>query len=198
MALPLAALAIPGAIQAGFGIVEAIRQNKQRKQRERELESAVRGMPEYTESPIVKGMYAQAQAQQNAINPAVQAMYRQSLMNAANVSAAGQRNAASGAEAINAAIGGQSMVQQQAPQIAEMQTNFNLQNLANAQNMGKLLNRERQNVFTSQVAKNDALQNLKTMQFANAQKQWQDAWGNVVGGANSVLSNLNGELGKKP
>lgn len=185
-------MAVGGLIQAGFGIVEAIRQNKERKQREKELQSVVNAMPEYTESPIVRGMYAQAQAQQNAINPAVQAMYRQSLMNAANVSAAGQRNAASGAEAINAAIGGQAMVQQQAPQIAEMQTNFNLQNLANAQNMGELLNNERQNVFKSQVAKNDALQNLKTMQFANAQKQWQDAWGNIVGGANSIENSVMG------
>lgn len=178
--------AIGGPIQAGFGIVQSIKNNKLRKLREQELEKAVLGMPEYTESPIIRNMYAQAQAQQNATNPAIAAMYRQAQQGAANTAAIGQRNAMSGAEAINAAIAGQTQAQSAFPQIAQMQTQYNMANQANLQHSQRLLNNERQNVFNSQVAKNDALQNLRGGQFKNATKLWQDAWGNIIGGANAT------------
>lgn len=178
--------AIGGPLQAGFGIFQSIKNNKLRKQREAELEQAVNSMPEYTESPIVKGMVAQAQAQQNAINPAVMAMYQQAQQQAANTMAAAQRNASSGPEAINAALMAQNIANSQAPQAALQQTQYNMANRANLQNTQSALNNERQNVFNSRVAKNDALQNLKTMQFGNAQKLWQDAWGNIIGGANAT------------
>lgn len=175
-----------GILQAGFGVLQAIKNNKLRKQREKELEGLVNGMPEYTEDPTVQNYYAQIQSQQNAVNPAVAQAYRQAQINAANTAAMGQKVAGSGAEAINAAIAGQNAANSIAPTLANMQTQYAQNNLQNLGGAAQMMNRERQNVFGSQIAKNDAMQNLKTMQFGNAQKAWQDSWKNIIGGVNAT------------
>ena len=183
-----------GVLQVGFGIVDAIKQNKVRKQKEDELEQAVQGMPAYTESPIIRNLFSQAQSQANSTNPAIQALYNQQQQQAANVASAGQNYAQTGGEAIQAAIAGQQAANHNLPQIAQMQTDYNMQNRQNLNNASMALNNERQNVFNSDISRNDALQNLRAGQLRNATARWQSGWQNAIGGINAV-GNAAGSLG---
>lgn len=194
--LPLIAAAAPAAIQAGMGIVSAIRQGRKAKQRESQLESAVNNMPEYEESPLIRQMYAQAQAQQNAVNPAIAAMYRQAQQGAANTAAIAQRNATSGAEAIQAAANAQAQLQAMSPQIAQMQTQYNMANLQNLNNAQERLAQEGMNVYRSQLAKNDALQGLRAGQLGRASSLWDNALKNTMSGISGVGNALASGLGK--
>lgn len=177
-------------LQTGFGIWEAIKAGRDRKKFEKLAESELNSSPVYQESPYARQQLAQAQAQQNAINPAVQAMERNAQIGAANVASAGQRNAMSGAEAINAAIAGQAQANAMYPQIANLQTEYNARNQGLLANAMQNMTNEYQNVFNDRVRRNDTRLNYRLGQLSGANARKGDSWRNIIGGVTTFGSGI--------
>jgi len=177
-----------GLAQLGTGIWGAIKGAKDRKKYAQLSEQALNAMPEYETSQYAKDELAQAQAQANAINPATAMLYRQAQLGAANTAAAGQRNALSGAEAINAAIQGQSMAQNMMPSIAEQQTAYAMQNKANLAKALQGMTAEQQNVFNSRLNKNNQWLNYRLGQLGGANQMLGQGLSNISGGLGATAS----------
>lgn len=175
-----------GLIQAGLGIGDVIKGNKARKKYEKLVEQELNAMPVYTESPYAARQLREAESQTNAINPAVAMLQRQNQQLAANTAAAGQRNAMSGAEAINAAAMGQQIAAQQAPTIAQMQTQYAMANRENLYKALQGMTGERTNAFNSKLAKNERFYNQRLGQLGAANQRLGQGKSNIVGGVNSV------------
>lgn len=177
-----------GLIQTGLGIGDVIKGNKARKKYEALVEQELNNMPEYTTSPYAVQQLASAQSQTNAVNPAIAMMQRQNQQLAANTAAVGQRNAMSGAEAINAAALGQNIAQQQNPMLAQMQTQYEMANRANLYSALQNMTNERTNVFNSKSAKNDRFYNQRLGQLGAANQRIAQGKSGIVGGVNSIES----------
>lgn len=172
--------------QLGLGIGQTIKGNKQRKKYEALVEQELNNMPEYTTSPYAVQQLASAQSQTNAVNPAIAMMQRQNQQLAANTAAVGQRNAMSGAEAINAAALGQNLAQQQNPMLAQMQTQYEMANRANLYSALQNMTNERTNAFNSKSAKNDRFYNQRLGQLGAANNKASQGVANIFGGFNSA------------
>ncbi len=175
-------------VQLPFGIIQAHKANKDRKKFEKMSEAELNASPEYQESEFAKQELAQSQAAANSSNPAILAYQNQLQQQAANVAAAGQKNAMSGAEAINAAIAGQQVASSQLPQIAQMQTQFNQQNRGMLSDAMRNMTAERQNVFNDRVRRNDNRLNFRLGQLKGANDRFQGGMQNVVSGVSALGS----------
>ena len=181
---------IGGLLQTGFGIWSAIRGAKDRKKFAAMAESELNNRPEYQISPYAKQELAQAQAQANAINPAVAMAQRQAQVLAANTAAVGQRNAQSGAEAIQAAAMGQAQAQAMQPQLAQMQTDYNMQNQMNMVNAMRGMTGQLQNRFADRLDRNNTRLNYRLGQLGGANKMFGDGWSNMIGGVNNIEGSI--------
>lgn len=183
-----------GAIpQIIFGAIQAHKGNKDRKRAEIQSEQELNASPVYTESPYARAMLAQAQAQNNSVNPAIQGLYNQQQQLAANVGSAAQNYAQSGGEAIQAAIAGQQMAQQNLPQIAQLQTDYARRNQGMLADAMQNMTGEYQNVFNDKVRRNDTRANFRLGQLAGANKRFEGGTQNVIGGIQG-LGNAAGSL----
>ena len=178
--------AISGPLQLGFGIGQAIRGNRDRKKFAKMTEAELNAMPEYTSSPYAAAELAQAQSQQNAINPAISGLQNQQQQLAANVASAGQNYAQNGGEAIMAAISGANMANQNLPQIAAMQAEYQQAQRAALASAQRGMTGERMNAFNSRLQKNQARYNHYLGRTQGANKEFGDGWQNIVGGANAT------------
>lgn len=179
---------VGGLVQVPFGIVQAIKGNRDRKRAEAQSEQELNSAPVYETSPYAQRMLAQAQGQVNAINPAVAALQQQALQQQANATAATQRNASSGAEAIQAAIMAQNVANSNAPSIAQLQAQYAQRNQGLLADAMQTMTGEYQNVFNDRVRRNDNRLNFRLGQLAGANKRFGDGFQNIIGGAQGIGS----------
>lgn len=185
---------ISGIGQAGIGIADWIKGVKDFKKYKGETETALAQLPQYQTSQYAKQQLAGAQSQTNAINPAVQMMYDQAQKQAANTAAMGQRNAMSGAEAINAALMGQQIAQNQMPQLAQAQTEYQLANQNRLDRALGAMTQEDQNVFNSKNAIRNQLLNYKMgLMGAGAQRR-SSGQSNAIGGLSAWGESLDNAM----
>lgn len=177
---------IGGLVQLPFGIVQASKGNRDRKRAEAQSEQELNASPEYQTSPYAQQMLAQAQAQQNAINPAVSSLQQQALQQQANSNAAIQRNASSGAEAISGAIMAQNAANNNAPAIAQLQQEYAMRNQGLLANAMQNMTGEYQNIFNDKVRRNDNRLNFRLGQLAGANNRFSGGMQNVVGGVSNI------------
>ena len=183
-----------GGIQGAVGIVDWIKGAKEFKKYKKESEQALAGLPQYTTSQYAQQALANAQANANAINPATMAMYNQLQKGAANTAAVGQRNAMSGGEAINAAIQGQEMAQNQMPQIAQQQMAYEMANRNQLNNALAAMAAEQMNEFNSKNAIQNQMLNYKMGLMGAAAKRKSDGINNTVGGVSNVYTGVQGMM----
>lgn len=126
MAFPLAL--IPSLFGAGTSLVQMLGANSGRKKAEKEMNAALNAAPVYQPSQYAKNALAETLTSKNAINPALIMTYQQMQQGAANQTANAQRNATSGAEALNVGSAAQNDLQASIPKLAMMQTQYNQQN----------------------------------------------------------------------
>lgn len=175
-----------GALQSGIGIADWIKGAKDFKREKAATEKALAALPQYQMSPYAKEQLANAQANLNAINPAVQAMYGQAQRAAANTAATAQRNAMSGAEAIQGAALGQQIAQNQMPQIAQTQMQYEMANRNALDNALGVMTSENQNVFNSQNNIANQLLNYKMGLMGAAAARKAGGQKNTVGGVSAM------------
>jgi hypothetical protein len=181
-----------GAVQGVVGVVDWIKAGKERKKYLKETEQALAGLPQYAASKYAKSDLASAQAQTNAIDPSIMMQYNKLQQGAANTAALGQRNAMSGAEAINAAITGQNIAASQAPSIAAQQTQYAMANRGALSRALQGMTAEEQNVFNSKNAIANQMFNYKLGRLGAAEARKADAIKNVAGGVGAIGSGVGG------
>jgi hypothetical protein len=181
-----------GAVQGVVGVVDWIKAGKERKKYLKESEQALAGLPQYAASQYAKTDLANAQSQANAIDPSIMMQYNKLQQGAANTAAMGQRNAMSGAEAINAAITGQNIAASQAPSIAAQQTQYAMANRGALSRALQGMTAEEQNVFNSKNAIANQMFNYKLGRLGAAEARKADAIKNVVGGVGAIGTGIGG------
>lgn len=143
-----------------YGAYQAYRGYQKSQQEEELLNDQMKARPQYAPAPESKALLVDAQNRKNAVSPALLTAYRMAQQQAANTMAGAQRNATSGAEALAVGANAQNQFQSFIPQIAQMQTGYEQNNLnAYRQAMGNMA-QERQMVFQDQLGRHSDLVNF--------------------------------------
>ncbi len=181
---------IGGGIQSVVGIVDWIKGAKEYKKYKKETESALAGLPEYEKSIYAQQNLANAQNNANAIDPSILMQYNQLQKQAANTAAVGQRNAMSGAEAIQAAALGQNIAANQAPEIARQQAQMNMMNRQALSNALANMTQEQQNEFNSKNYIANQMLNYKMGLMGAAANRKASGINNTTSGLSAVGSGV--------
>jgi hypothetical protein len=112
--------------------------------------------------------------------------YNQLQKQQANTAAVGQRNAMSGGEAINAAIQGQNIAANQAPQLAAEQARMNIVNRQALAQALEGMTQEQQNVFNSKNAIANQMLNYKMGLMGAGAAKKASGISNTAGGLSAV------------
>lgn len=178
--------AIGGGVQLGLGLYNAIHGAKERKKAQAALESAMNARPDFQISQEAKDIVTNQQNALNAGNPAIDALYKQNQIAAANTMANAQRNATSGTEAMQAAANAQAMQMAQNPQLAQLQMQSDIANRGQLTNA--LLNMQQQKLIKAQdmLDKNQMWQTYRAGQMAAAADKIKSGQAGLVQGLNSL------------
>ena len=177
---------VGGGLQSVIGVVDWIKGAKEFKKYKKETESALAGLPQYAQSMYAKQNLANAQTNLNAIDPSILMQYNQLQKQQANTAAVGQRNAMSGGEAINAAIQGQNIAANQAPQLAAEQARMNIVNRQALAQALEGMTQEQQNVFNSKNAIANQMLNYKMGLMGAGAAKKASGISNTAGGLSAV------------
>lgn len=183
-----------GGLQSVIGISDWIKGAKEFKKYKKESEQALAGLPQYAQSMFAKENLANAQSNLNAIDPSILMQYNQLQKQAANTAAVGQRNAMSGAEAINAAAIGQNIAANQAPQLAQQQAQINMVNRQALSQALANMAQEDQNVFNSKNAIANQMLNYKMGLMGAGAARKASGINNTVGGVQSFYGGVQGMM----
>jgi hypothetical protein len=135
----------------GLSAYQYKKAQKEKQKADAALENQRANRPSYKSPQALKDELAEAKARSGAVSPAVQMAQAQALKQQANQIAAAQRNASSGAQAIQSAANASAQANSILPGLADLQQNFDLQNrqqLTNARGAG---------IEDSRVMQQDAL-----------------------------------------
>jgi len=139
--MPFGGLLTGGIALAGLGL-SAYQYKKAQKEKQKAdaaLENQRANRPSYKTPQALKDELADAQSRAGAISPAVMIAQQQAQKQQANQIDAAQRNAGSGAQAIQAAANATAQTNSILPGLADLQQNYDLQNrqqLTNARGAG--------------------------------------------------------------
>lgn len=183
-----------GGLQSVVGISDWIKGAKEFKKYKKETESALAGLPQYAQSMYAKQNLANAQSNLNAIDPSILMQYNQLQQQAANTAAVGERNAMSGAEAINAAVLGQNIAANQAPQLATQQAQMNMANRRALSQALANMTQEEQNVFISKNAIANQMLNYKMGLMGAGAARKSSGINNTIDGVQSYFNGVQGMI----
>ena len=177
---------IAGLAAAGIGAYQAINSSQKKKKADEEVKRNMANRPMQTTPESLKKQVQLAQSRLNATNPALLAAYQQAQQQQANSNSFAQRNATSGAQALNAASQSQAQTQALLPQLSQAQTQFQQQNLANYnQSLGLLTDDARLRTEDAQAANSD-LTNFNLGQVGAASQGISSGIGLAAGGLASA------------
>lgn len=173
---------LPGAGQLISGLFGVVKGKKALGEATGEFESSLKNAPAFQIAPEIKQDLAQREAEYNAEDEAIKQAKADILQQQANYFGNVERNAQSGAQAINAMAGGSDIAQKNIARLATQQFANKIQKGQGLSNARANMAQQRSVQFADQQAKNEAMQNLALGKMQAERYNVNEGNKNIFGG----------------